>query len=51
MVSSLVDNSETFRSKTRFSQAKFLRKKAAKYFEFLVLRRPTLRLIMEIQYR
>ena len=51
MVTSLVDNSETFQKKTRFSQAKFLRKKTDKYFGFLVVRRPTMRLLADVQYR
>ncbi len=51
MVSTLVDNSESFQKKTKFSQAKFLKKKTNKYYEFLQIRRPSVRLIMEIQYR
>lgn len=33
LVATLADNSESFAQKTRYSQAKFLRKKAKKYFE------------------
>ena len=51
MISTLVENSETFQKKTKFSQAKFLKKKAKKYFEFLVIRRPSVRLLMQIQYK
>lgn len=38
MVGQLIKNSETFQQKTKFSQAKFLKKKAKKYSEFLVSR-------------
>ena len=51
MISTLVQNSETFQKKTKFSQAKFLKKKAKKYFEYLVIRRPSIRLLMQIQYK
>jgi len=46
----LIENSETFQSKTKFSQAKFLKKKAKKYHHFIIIRRPTIRLLMDILY-
>ncbi|XP_031624849.1 tRNA (adenine(58)-N(1))-methyltransferase non-catalytic subunit TRM6 [Contarinia nasturtii] len=51
IVNIIVENSKTFTSKTEYSQDKYLRKKEKKYFEFLQIRRPTLRLIAEIMYR
>jgi len=47
----LVENSETFQSKTKFSQAKFLKKKAKKYHHYICIRRPTIRLLIEILYK
>ena len=51
IIASLVQNSQSFQKKTKFSQAKFLKKKAKKYSEYLIIRRPTLRLLAQIQYR
>ena len=51
VMAALIENSDTFAKKTKFSQAKFLKKKARKYFEFLVIRRPTLRLLAQISYK
>ena len=51
VMAALIENSDTFAKKTKFSQAKFLKKKARKYFEFLVIRRPTLRLLAQIAYK
>lgn len=51
IVEKLVENSDTFQRKTKFSQTKFLRKKAGKYFEYVCIRRPTIRLLMQIHYR
>ena len=51
IVASLIENSGTFEKKTKFSQAKFLKKKAKKYFEYLVIKRPTIRLLAQIHYK
>ncbi|XP_017494433.1 PREDICTED: tRNA (adenine(58)-N(1))-methyltransferase non-catalytic subunit TRM6 [Rhagoletis zephyria] len=51
IIEKIVENSKTFHSKTEYSQEKYLRKKEKKYFEFVQIRRPTLRLITEIYYR
>lgn len=51
IVSEIVGNSQSFASKTEFSQEKYLRKKEKKYFEYIQIRRPTLRLIADIYYR
>ncbi|XP_077286818.1 tRNA methyltransferase 6 non-catalytic subunit isoform X2 [Arctopsyche grandis] len=51
IVETLVMNSSTFNSKTEYSQEKYLKKKEKKYFEFLTIRKPTIRLIADIMYR
>lgn len=51
IVSEIVGNSQSFANKTEFSQEKYLRKKEKKYFEYIQIRKPTLRLINEIYYR
>ena len=50
IVEKLIENSDTFQQKTKFSQAKFLKKKAKKYHHYILVRRPTIRLLMEIHY-
>lgn len=51
IVGQIVENSKTFTSKTEYAQDKYLRKKEKKYFEYLQIRRPTIRMIAEIMYR
>lgn len=51
IVSTLISNSNTFHSKTEFSQDKYLKKKEKKYFEFVQIRKPSMRLIADIMYR
>lgn len=51
IVAKLVENSQSFQNKTKFSQEKFLKKKAKKYFEYLVIRKPSIRLLMQIHYK
>nr|XP_014095330.1 tRNA (adenine(58)-N(1))-methyltransferase non-catalytic subunit TRM6 [Bactrocera oleae] len=51
IIEKIVENSKTFHAKTEYSQEKYLRKKEKKYFEFVQIHRPTLRLITEIYYR
>ncbi|XP_068628565.1 tRNA (adenine(58)-N(1))-methyltransferase non-catalytic subunit TRM6 isoform X1 [Battus philenor] len=51
IVETLITNSNTFHDKTEFSQEKYLRKKEKKYFEFIQILRPNLRLISEILYK
>ena len=50
IVEKLIENSETFQQKTKFSQAKFLKKKAKKYHHYIMVRKPSIRLLMEIHY-
>lgn len=51
IVESLITNSKTFHNKTEFSQEKYLRKKEKKYFEYIQILRPNLRMITEILYK
>jgi len=51
IVEKLIENSETFQNKTKFSQAKFLKKKAKKYHQYILIRKPSIRLLMEIHYK
>jgi len=51
IVEKLIENSETFQNKTKFSQAKFLKKKAKKYHQYILVRKPSIRLLMEINYK
>lgn len=51
IVAQIVGNSQSFANKTEFSQEKYLRKKEKKYFEYIQIRKPTLRLINDIYYR
>ena len=51
IIGQLIANSETFQKKTKFSQAKFLKKKAKKYHEYILIREPSLRLLMQIYYK
>jgi len=50
IVEKLIENSDTFQQKTKFSQAKFLKKKAKKYHHYILVRKPSIRLLMEIHY-
>lgn len=51
IVSHIVENSKTFSSKTEYSQEKYLKKKEKKYFEFVQIEKPNIRMITEIMYR
>lgn len=51
IIEKIVENSKTFHSKTEYSQEKYLKKKEKKYFEYVQIRQPTIRLITEIYYR
>lgn len=51
IVSNIVGNSKTFLSKTEYSQEKYLKKKEKKYFEFVQIKKPNIRMITEIMYR
>lgn len=51
IVTQIVENSTSFASKTEYSQEKYLKKKEKKYFEFVQIRRPNIRLITDVMYR
>lgn len=51
IVEKLITNSKTFASKTEYSQEKYLKKKEKKYFEYIQIRRPTIRLLAHLFYR
>lgn len=51
IVTQIVENSSSFASKTEYSQEKYLKKKEKKYFEFVQIRRPNIRLITDVMYR
>lgn len=51
IVETLISNSNTFHSKTEYSQEKYLKKKEKKYSEHLQILRPNLRLIADIMYK
>ncbi|XP_038209376.1 tRNA (adenine(58)-N(1))-methyltransferase non-catalytic subunit TRM6 [Zerene cesonia] len=51
IVETLITNSNTFHNKTEFSQDKYLKKKEKKYFEYIQILKPNLRVISEILYK
>lgn len=51
IVSQLLENSKTFQEKTEYSQKKYLSKKEKKYFDYVLIRKPTLRLVCDIIYK
>lgn len=51
IIEKLVENSKTFHTRTEYSQDKYLLKKEKKYFEFVQIRQPTIRLMVDIFHR
>lgn len=51
IVGELISNSKTFHNKTEYSQEKYLRKKEKKYFEYVTIKKPTIKLIHDIYFR
>lgn len=51
IIGELINNSKTFNMKTGYSQEKYIKKKEKKYFEFIQIRRPTIRLLAQMFYR
>ncbi|CAK1548304.1 unnamed protein product [Leptosia nina] len=51
IVETLITNSNTFHYKTEFSQDKYLKKKEKKYFEYIQILKPNLRIISETLYK
>uniref|UniRef100_A0A1B6D8D8 tRNA (adenine(58)-N(1))-methyltransferase non-catalytic subunit TRM6 n=1 Tax=Clastoptera arizonana TaxID=38151 RepID=A0A1B6D8D8_9HEMI len=50
IVGQLIENSKTFKNKTEYSQEKYLKKKDKKYFEYISIYQPTLRLLVDYFY-
>ena len=51
IIEQLVGKSSSFGQKTKFSQEKFLKKKTKKYSQYIKIRRPSIRLLMQIRNR
>lgn len=51
IVSQIVENSSTFLSKTEYSQAKYLKKKEKKYYEYVQIKKTNVRLVTEVMFR
>lgn len=51
IIEKIVENSKTFQSKTEYSQEKYLQRKESKYFEYIEIQEPSIRLMSEIYYR
>ncbi|XP_018562412.1 tRNA (adenine(58)-N(1))-methyltransferase non-catalytic subunit TRM6 [Anoplophora glabripennis] len=51
IVEQLISNSKTFNMKTEYSQEKYIKKKEKKYFEYIQIRKPTIRLLSQMFYR
>ena len=51
IVEQLIENSASFHQKTKFSQAKFLKKKSKKYSPYVMIKKPSIRLLMQINYK
>lgn len=51
IVEKLIENSATFKDRTEFSQAKYLKKKEKKYMQHFVALRPTARLLCEMYFK
>ncbi|XP_060534234.1 tRNA (adenine(58)-N(1))-methyltransferase non-catalytic subunit TRM6 [Cylas formicarius] len=51
IVEQLINNSKTFNMKTGYSQEKYIKKKEKKYFEYIQVLKPTIRLLANMFYR
>uniref|UniRef100_A0A182JTT5 tRNA (adenine(58)-N(1))-methyltransferase non-catalytic subunit TRM6 n=1 Tax=Anopheles christyi TaxID=43041 RepID=A0A182JTT5_9DIPT len=51
VIGKLVENSKSFATKTEYSQEKYLKRKEKKYFEYITIRRPSIRLLTDIYWR
>ncbi|XP_058449879.1 tRNA (adenine(58)-N(1))-methyltransferase non-catalytic subunit TRM6 [Malaya genurostris] len=51
VIGKLVENSKSFATKTEYSQEKYLKRKEKKYFEYVQIKRPSIRLIADIYWR
>ncbi|KFB46574.1 AGAP009904-PA-like protein [Anopheles sinensis] len=51
VIGKLVENSKSFATKTEYSQEKYLKRKEKKYFEYITIRRPSIRVLCDIYWR
>ena len=51
IIERLVESSTSFNQKTKFSQEKFIKKKTKKYCQYIKIRQPSIRLILQIRSR
>lgn len=51
IVGQLINNSKTFSLKTGYSQEKYIKKKEKKYFEYVQIKKPTIRILAQMFYR
>uniref|UniRef100_A0A182IMM4 tRNA (adenine(58)-N(1))-methyltransferase non-catalytic subunit TRM6 n=1 Tax=Anopheles atroparvus TaxID=41427 RepID=A0A182IMM4_ANOAO len=51
VIGKLVESSKSFMTKTKYSQEKYLKRKEKKYFEYITIRRPTIRILCDIYWR
>lgn len=51
IVEKLITNSKTFNEKTEYAQEKYIKKKSKKYFEYVQIKKPTIKLLTEMFYR
>lgn len=50
IIENLIENSSTFKEKTQYAQAKYLKKKQQKYLNYVKILEPTTRLLVEMYY-
>lgn len=51
LVTQIIESSKTFSEKTEYAQDKYLKKKEKKYYEYIEIRKPTIRQLASIYYR
>lgn len=51
IVGQLINNSKTFSMKTEYSQEKYIKKKEKKYFEYVQIKKPSIRILVQMFYR
>ncbi|KAG5891775.1 hypothetical protein JTB14_006963 [Gonioctena quinquepunctata] len=51
IVEHLITNSKTFSMRTGYSQEKYIKKKEKKYFEYIQIKKPSIRILVQMFYR
>ena len=51
IIEQIIEKSSSFTQKTKFSQEKFLKKKTKKYCQYIKIRKPSIRLLLQIRNR